>query len=427
MLDPAIAAFFAERKEGWLKNKLKSGMTDEQKKTIVMECEEKFSLEKWLPKAAKRISSRATSTHPSKFSHPSAGVGKDNKKNHTFVTPVIFHGQYECDGFIKSGNVENIRRDSLGNAADLDVEDFLYTECSDGMALINHLLNDTEIARSTLNIESETYDVLKKGFLSIIQNSSETSTSTKIKQVYFPVEEGYHQLSILSNSGIIFELRKRIEALRFSDVVKEGREARRNNLYSENGYSEIFDVTTIGYGGTKPQNISVLNNQNAGKAHLLLSVPPILEQRDIKFPKTDFFTQNLRYYDCKSELERLDKIFKIEREGNIPLEKIRKGRDRCLRDILDIVLQIMIAVRSVSNTQFFPEKSKLKQWQKIWLCEQHQQERRDQDEWLDTLCKQVAAWINKAYKHSVKNAVLLGEAERAYIRDFVTEHKEALR
>lgn len=186
-------------------------------------------------------------------------------------------------------------------------------------------------------------------------------------------------------------------------------------------------MTTIGYGGTKPQNISVLNNQNAGKAHLLLSVPPILEQRDIKFPKTDFFTQNLRYYDCKSELERLDKIFKIEREGNIPLEKIRKGRDRCLRDILDIVLQKMIAVRSVSNTQFFPEKSELKQWQKIWLCEQHQQERRDQDDWLDALCKQVAAWIYKAYKHSVKNAVLLGEAERVYIRDFVTEHKEAFR
>ena len=421
MLDPAIAAFFAERKEGWLKKKLQPDMTEDQKQEVKKECEEEFSFEKWLPHAAKRAGQISISTHPCTFSHPSA---RKNKNGTT--SSVIAKSARVTDGYLRVGNVE-AQADALGNAAALDVHKFLSLVTEDGNTVLEHIENDSDLGKALLSINSESYDQLKSGFMAMAQSDDKPVTSSKIKQVYFPVESGYHQLSILSNSGIIFELRQRIEALRFSDVVKEGREARRNNLYSENGYSEIFDVTTIGYGGTKPQNISVLNNQNAGKAHLLLSVPPILEQRDIKFPKTDFFTQNLRYYDCKSELERLDKIFKIEREGNIPLEKIRKGRDRCLRDILDIVLQKMIAVRSVSNTQFFPEKSELKQWQKIWLCEQHQQERRDQDDWLDALCKQVAAWIYKAYKHSVKNAVLLGEAERVYIRDFVTEHKEAFR
>lgn len=421
MLDPAIAAFFAERKEGWLKKKLKPDMTEEQKKEVKKECEEEFSFEKWLPHAAKRAGQISISTHPCTFSHPSA---RKNKNGTT--SSVIAKSPREADGYLRAGNVD-AQADALGNAAALDVHKFLSLVTEDGRTVLEHIENDSDLGRALLSISSESYDKLKSGFMAMAQSDDKPVTSSKIKQVYFPVEEGYHQLSILSNSGIIFELRKRIDALRFSDSVKEGREARRNNLYSENGYSEIFDVTTIGYGGTKPQNISVLNNQNAGKAHLLLSVPPILEQRDIKFPKTDFFTQNLRYYDCKSELERLDKILKIEREGRIPQKKVRKGRDRCLRDILDIVLQKMIAVRTVSNTQFFPEKSKLQQWQKIWLCEQHQQERRDQDEWLDALCNKVAAWIYKAYKHSVKNAVVLGEAERAYIRDFVTEHKEALR
>ncbi|MCG8535817.1 MAG: type I-F CRISPR-associated protein Csy1, partial [Pseudomonadales bacterium] len=361
------------------------------------------------------------STHPCTFSHPSA---RKNKNGTT--SSVIAKSPREADGYLRAGNVD-AQADALGNAAALDVHKFLSLVTEDGRTVLEHIENDSDLGRALLSISSESYDKLKSGFMAMAQSDDKPVTSSKIKQVYFPVEEGYHQLSILSNSGIIFELRKRIDALRFSDSVKEGREARRNNLYSENGYSEIFDVTTIGYGGANPQNISILNAEKAGTAHLLFSVPPILERRDIKFPKTDFFTQSLRYYDCKSELERLDKIFKIEREGNIPLAKIRKGRDRCLRDILDIVLQNMIAVRSVSNTQFFSEKSKLKQWQKIWLCEQHQQERRDQDEWLDALCKQVAAWINKAYKYSVKNAVLLGEAERAYIRDFVAEHKEAFR
>ncbi|MBL4836458.1 MAG: hypothetical protein JKY34_02675 [Kordiimonadaceae bacterium] len=52
MLDLTIDAFFAERKEGWLKKKLKPDMTDEQKREIEAECEEEFSLEKWLPNAA---------------------------------------------------------------------------------------------------------------------------------------------------------------------------------------------------------------------------------------------------------------------------------------------------------------------------------------------------------------------------------------
>ena len=49
MLDPAINAFFSERKEGWLKKRLKREMTDEQKHVLVSKCAEDFSLEKWLP------------------------------------------------------------------------------------------------------------------------------------------------------------------------------------------------------------------------------------------------------------------------------------------------------------------------------------------------------------------------------------------
>jgi CRISPR-associated protein Csy1 len=39
--------------------------------------------------------------------------------------------------------------------------------------------------------------------------------------------------------------------------------------------NSILNLTKIGYGGTKPQNISVLNNQNGGIAYLLSSMPPI--------------------------------------------------------------------------------------------------------------------------------------------------------
>jgi CRISPR-associated protein Csy1 len=427
MLDPAIVAFFSERKEEWLKRKFKPGATEVEINETEKKCEEEFSLENWLPEAASRISSRAISTHPSKFSHTSTGVGGKNKKNFTYVTPVIYQGTRNKDGYLKSGSIDNLPRDSLGNAAELDVEEFLYLELSDGSTIIDHLMRDSETARSILTIKSESYEVLKNSFLTLIRSASEAITSSKIKQVYFPVDNGYHQLSILSNSGMIFELRNRIDALRFSDTVKEGRELRRNNVFSESGYGEIYSIATIGYGGTKPQNVSVLNNQYSGKAHLLLSVPPMLEQREVKFPTKDFFIQNLSYYDCKDTLERLDNVFKIERDSQIPLDKIRKGRDRCLGDILDVILQKMMSLREASIDQFWPKTSSLPAWQKVWLCEQHKEQRFEQDDWLNVLCEQITHWINSAYKKSVRYPVMLGEAERHYIKEYIGDNKEALR
>lgn len=421
MLDPAIAAFFSERKAGWLKKKLKPDMTEIEAREVENECEELFSLESWLPNAAKRAGQMSISTHPCTFSHPSSRKNKNG-----FVTSVIVNTSRKADGYLRSGNT-NVETDALGNAAVLDVYKFLSIVTGDGGTVLEHIQQDSELGKSLLNIKTETYDNLKTGFMEMVLSDETLITSSKIKQVYFPVNGGYHQLSILTNSGMVFELRKRVDALRFSDTVKEGRELRRNNIYSESGYSEIYNITTIGYGGTKPQNVSVLSNQNGGKAHMLLSVPPMLEQREIKFPTKDFFIQNLHYYDCKDILERLDNIFKIERDGQIPLEKIRMGRDRCLGDIFDMIFQKMMALREASTNQFWSETSRLPAWQKLWLCEQYREQRIEQDDWLDTLCKQIADWIGDAYKSSTKHPVMLGEAERYYIKEYIDDNKELLR
>ena len=170
-----------------------------------------------------------------------------------------------------------------------------------------------------------------------------------------------------------------------------------------------------------------MNNQNAGKSHLLLSVPPLLEQREIRFPTKDFFIQSLRYYDCKDILERLDKVFKIERDGQIPLDNIRKGRDRCLGGILDMILQKMMALRAVSVQQYWPQTSKLPVWQTLWLCEQHKEQRFEQDDWLNSLCEAITRWIADTYKNRIKHPVMLGEAERLYIKDYLDDNKEVLR
>ena len=423
MEDPAIDAFFTEKKETWLKNNVKSTMEESEVREKQLECENMFSKEVWLPKAAKRAGSRAFATHPSKYSHPSTGIGKKNMKNHTYVSPIICDAEKTVDGFLKSGNAK-AELDSLGDAAALDVDSFLKLQMSDGNTLLKHINTETDLAKTLLNIQTESYNSLREGFLAIAKPASEVATSSKIKQIYFPVSDGYHQLSLLSNSGIMYELKKRIDNMRFSEEAKELREKKRNNTYSELGFSELYELTTIGYGGTKPQNISILNNQNGGKAHLLMSVPPTLQKRDIRFPKQNFFTDSFRYYEYREVFDALHKLFKTD-YNNI---RIREGRDYRLQDLMDRIIDKMWAVRAVYAEQYRPENSQLKLHQKTWLCDDFRQTREEANDWLDKLCKEISSWIIRTYEKLLgKQAYKLGESERLHVQNIVAQNREALR
>ena len=130
MLDPAIETFFSERKEGWLKKNIKAAMESWQVKEIEQECLTTFSLEMWLPNAAKRAGQISIATHPCTFSHPSARKNKNG-----YVSSVIANKEKANDGFLKTGNVV-VETDALGNAAALDVYKFLMLKMQDNQTLL---------------------------------------------------------------------------------------------------------------------------------------------------------------------------------------------------------------------------------------------------------------------------------------------------
>lgn len=420
MLDPAIEAFFTERKEGWLKKNVKSTMEESEVLEKRKMCDEVFSREAWLPNAAKRAGQMSLATHPCTFSHPSSRKNKNG-----YATPVFADAEGNVDGYLRTGNI-NVAVDALGNAAVLDVYKFLTLVMKDSRKLIEHIQKDTTLAVELLTIPTERYETLKNGFLAMLESGDNIKaiTSSKIKQVYFPIPDGYHQLSLLSNSGIIYELKKRIDSIRFSEDVKGLREKKRNNAYSERGFAELYNLTTIGFGGTKPQNISVLNNQNGGKAHLLMSMPPTLQKRNIRFPRQNFFKESLRDYEYREVFHALHKLFKTDYNN----KRIREGRDYRIQSLVDLIIDRMWAVRAVCKEQYQSENSRLKPHQKIWLCEEFRQNREEEDVWLDRLCTETAAWIILTYERLAgKSAYKLGEAERVYIHEIVTGNREALR
>ncbi|GIA11180.1 TPA: type I-F CRISPR-associated protein Csy1 [Vibrio cholerae] len=420
MIDPVIAAFFAERKEAWLKKNISAAMSDAEVLEKQQECEQNFLLDNWLPDAAKRAGQISVASHPCTFSHPSARKNKNG-----YVSSIIAKNKPRIDGFLRSGNV-SVEPDALGNAAALDVYKFLSLEMSDQRSLLVHIEQESELARQLLDIPSCEYQALRDGFLKMVDSDQASVSSSKIKQVYFPIADGeYHLLSLLTHSGHLFELRKRLDALRFGDAVKEARECKKTNHFHPAGYQEIFGLTTIGFGGTKPQNISVLNNQNAGKAHLLASIPPELTPRDIRLPRTDFFIESFNAWQAKEVLESLHRLFLTD-YNNINL---RDGRDYRIQQYVDLVIEKMWQVRLFLEAYSGELSSALPLEQKIWLYPEFAEQRQQEDEWLDKIIRHIARGLINHYSRSkvITNPVTLADQELLAIEEVVASNKENLR
>lgn len=420
MLDPAIATFFAERKEAWLKKNVSTSMQESEVLEKQRECEQNFLLANWLPDAAKRAGQISIASHPCTFSHPSARKNKNG-----YVSSIIAKNKPSVDGFLRSGNVA-VEPDALGNAAALDVYKFLSLPMSDQRSLLVHIEQESELARQLLEVPTCDYQTLRDGFLKMIDSDQASVSSSKIKQVYFPVAEGeYHLLSLLTHSGHLFELRKRLDAMRFGELVKEARECKKANRFHPEGYQEIFGLTTIGFGGTKPQNISVLNNQNAGKAHLLPSIPPSLTPREIRLPKTDFFKECFTAWQAKEVLEALHRLFKAD-YNNI---NIRDGRDYRIQQYVDLVIEKMWQVRLFLTGHQGDLPSELPLGQKVWLYPEFESQREQENEWLDKITRQIARGLINHYSRSkvISNPLLLADQELLAIETVVASNRENFR
>lgn len=388
MLDPAIQEFLAERKEGWLKKKIKPSISEAEQAEFEQEANQLFSLAEWLPNAAKRAKQLNLVSHPSKFSHPGAKTSS-----------VIAQARPEKDGLLRFGNVEKVEMDVFGNAAAIDVFKFLSLKLQDGQTVLEHLENQSESIQQQLAIPSESFDDLHQGFMEIKSDGgSQITTSGRVKQVYFPVEEeetGYHLLSILTSSGMMYELKQRINQIRFSEEAKQAREDRKNGEYNADGVREIYDLTAIGFGGTKPQNISILNNANGGVAYLLKSTPPDLSMRKVRLPKKSFFTQTLNLWEYNWIFARLNYVLSDWR-NNID---IRLKRDELFAEAVYQASDKLWEVRAIEAGWTKSDTyDSLPQWQKHWLDTAYETERADNDDYIDQAVEGFSRWFINAFE-----------------------------
>jgi CRISPR-associated protein Csy1 len=410
MLDPAIENFLSERKAARIKKNIKPGISEEEKQSIELEATELFLLDNWLPDAAKRAGWLSMLTHPGKFTHPSAKT-----------SAIIAEAQPKPDGFLRTGNA-GTDLDVLGNAAALNVHKFLSLTLTDGQSVLAHLEQTSESIQTQFKL-STPFAELQQGLLAIKQSTDTAKTSEKIKQVYFPVDDGYHLLSILTPSGLMFKLKEAINVLRFSDEAKQAREDRRHQVHNEDGFDELYNLSVIGFGGTKPQNISVLNSQNGGTVYLLPSLPPQLEIRAVQPPKTSFFSDSLYYKHYQDSFKALHRLLAV----NHNTIDIRDGRDYWISSIAEQVIEKVWQIRQLPAG--WSESTTLSLAQKIWLDAAYSEQRENQDDWLGEIISSIADWFRIAYEKIVSEdkAIYLGDFELAHIRTVLADMQEDLR
>lgn len=417
MLDPAIQDFLNERQELWLKKKITSRTSDEEKVTLEQEAKELFALNQWLPDAAKRAKQLSLVSHPSKFTHPSAKTSS-----------IIAHAERRPDGYLRTGNVE-VELDVFGNAAAMDVYKFLSICLKDGQSVLQHLEQQTDTITKQFTLPGTSYEELASELLAIKQDdNTQSQTSGRVKQVYFPVDiedEEYHLLSVLTSSGMMYQLKERLNKMRFSESTKAAREAKKKNEASDNGYSDILGLAVIGFGGTKPQNISVLNSKNGGVANLLSSMPPVLNKRHFSPPAKDFFSNALNPHYLKEDFQNLHKQLSHD-QNNV---HIRRNIDWQIKNIIYQLIDTSWRIRRLDAGWSQAERCEsLPLFQKIWLDQFYAEARSEDSKWLDSVKTEIARWFIKTYRKLLGDeSIQRDDALLLNLKNIISDCEEALK
>jgi CRISPR-associated protein Csy1 len=365
----------------------------------------------WLSDAAKRAKQISLATHAAKFTHSDAKASS-----------MLVSEQWSDLSYLVTASLNKKAIDVVGNAAALDVARLLKLEC-DGESLITQLQQGhINALRSFANDEKQLQE-WKAGFEQAL-GDTKLSSHTLSKQLYFPLigedktSVKYHLLCPLFSSSLAHELYHEVRRTRYGES-KEIRDARKVDKYHEKFDERFLNLAVQNFGGSKPQNISQLNNERHGQTFLLNCAPP--QWKRISSPpmkSTTLFGQELSFKtasltrDFRLFLENLR-----EDERNV---HVRRQRDNAyLLPIIDTVLnhvaviQMMTEHAGWSNSDECKMKSSHALWLDVYNIDEAFRKSREKGDWLTFIAIDFANWLTHKLK-SHKEKYVLGDSEHAY-------------
>ena len=357
----------------------------------------------WLEETAANANKCQWATHVAKYVNPSVEG----------VNIVVKNAEPEAQGYVCTGNTK-VATDIAVSANYLAVAKLLTLELEDGQTVYEHFRQDTDFIRREMALMASDYDAVRNSLLKISEAVTPPDADERLRQVFFPVGDGdYHLLTLLPPSALLMELKKRIDLM--EQEARGARDSKADTYGNE--HRRLLDLTALGIGGTKPQNISYLNNKNGGRAYMLSSLPPMLAPREVIYPKQDFFANTLRLGNFRKLLRKLHKQYMRKRNNVDARRDIREVEQQIIDEMLCVAYQLQ--ERGTKGWTDGADIS-LPMAQKIWLDSQYQEEREDNRDWVEEIATLCARWIFTAYKKIMQNqAVELGNGEFLEIRSEV--------
>lgn len=350
-------------------------------------------------------------SHPAKMTHPACKM------------PRIFFndGQQDNDGFLRSGNV-NVDFDLHINATQLVVFKFLSLPYKEGCLLDCVKGGDLDSFSEIFSFNAADAERLVSEFSTCV-SSQDYQTNDSIRQVYFPTSTGYHLLSILKPSGLVFSLKKKVDWINnHSPNSYLGKKARKKDEFFGNGYQQVINLTETKHGGDHPKNISGLNNKYQSY-YLLASMPPELSLRSVRLPTRNFFSDVLYPKQLQETFQAFHRLL-ITDYNNV---NIRDGRDYRIQEYLDQLILKMWQVRKTFEEQRHARPDRLEAYQKLWLFPEHEEERTKEAPWLKELIKDATRNFISSYQKVLgKSAIQLGDTELEAFTRIIEQNKEAL-
>jgi len=370
-----------------------------------------FVIGVWLSDAAKRAKQISLATHAAKFTHSDAKASS-----------MLVSEQSTQTSYLVTSSLNKKTIDAVGNAAALDVARLLKLEC-DGESLITQLQQGHINALRSFAKDELQLQEWKAGFEQAL-GDAKLSSHTLSKQLYFPLigkektSVEYHLLCPLFSSSLAHELYHEVRRTRYGDS-KEIRDARKADKYHEKLDERFLNLAVQNFGGSKPQNISQLNNERHGQTFLLNCAPPQWKRvTSTPANSVTFFGRELSF-----------KTASLTREFRLFLENIteddrnvstrRQRENAYLLPIIDTVLnhaaviQMMTEYAGWSNSDECKMKSNHTLWLDVYNTDETFQKSREKSDWLTPITNDFANWLTHKLK-SRKEKYVLGDIEHAY-------------
>lgn len=340
--------------------------------------------------------------------HLASHVGKFT--NPDIKTTVCSHSK-KVAGYVTTGG-STCSLDILTPAQYLGSASLLLSPVTPDKNVLEAVITRDKELEKELELLSLPIEKLQKKVQEMLEDSQKKpeATDTHLRQVYFPIAEGeYHLLSVMPSSCLALEMYRRIRAI---NGHKIGCYNKKSETYGQ-PCEKITELTKIGFGGTKPQNISALNSRCGGKTYLLSSLPPSLPARKIRLPKSDFFRESIWYKQQSSTLYRLHTYMKQDRNTIEIRRAIHDLVDEMISAVLFAAYQIRAERIGWNEEEAY---SQLPTAQKIWLDDAYAEERKETS-WADDISSSFARWVIRSYEKLLgEDAIKLGDAEHGFIK-----------